>query len=520
MIKINKNKEIIKKLGAIIAAVAFFFIAAHDCRAEISTSTTLYYWQGDNTADDFFGRAGKDLVWESGTGYLTGIINEAFEIDVSSPHYLKTEFSDSIIPDNHEWSMSMWFFYDETSIPTTTAKSIFYKGNEGILQYRDGGKLNWQYKNINGDWAEWTSDLVYDLRGIFRNLIIVANDTNYLISFKMFSNGVEISGSWTNETRATYKATKDATTALLIGWRTGGSQYDIGNARLDDFVFTNYIFSNWQIASLSGGNAYENIDEAEPINLSQDLIISEENCCEEESCLLPVDYSAAMDGYKIQTTLLTETIPCYPAMAWDFELTLDYYGQRLKLPFAGLNVAGKKYACINIIDTSDRVVETREIELTFFASTSDFCYGLSESATTTPEAWCENLCDDIPTSTSFFDMSYNLQCGARSVFCWLFTPKQDVKALLANSTAKISSVFPYNLRTQLVESFSATSTIRLEEIKLPKPAKYTDFNDEMTVLTTSSFPALIGTTSWSIINGGISTLLAAFACVYILIRLL
>lgn len=249
------------------------------------------------------------------------------------------------------------------------------------------------------------------------------------------------------------------------------------------------------------------------------LKISPQDCCADNYCFLPITFPNSMDGYTVKTAL--DAGVCYGGATADFSHLLDYYNlwpTELAINSAAI---GKHYACIMEFDKNLSSTKVSLLELNYMGATSTACLGLSEYATTTPEVWCdpETLCAGLATS-SFWEFSDNIQCAARKTWCWLFTPKKDIKALLGQSSAQLGQIFPYNIRNQITTAFAATSTLKLEELKFPIPKKGDNLNltEEITILTTSSLPTLFGSSTWEILNNGISMLVCVAGVLYFFIR--
>jgi hypothetical protein len=257
----------------------------------------------------------------------------------------------------------------------------------------------------------------------------------------------------------------------------------------------------------------------ETLGGESELKIAPIDCCAGETCLLPITFSSSMDGYKINTAL--DASVCYYGTPYDYQVELNYWEQSPMVLLSKSATQGQHFLCVNEFDESMNNTKNSLITLNYMGATSTACLGLSKYATTTPEVWCdpETLCAGLATS-SFWEFSDNIQCAARKTWCWLFTPKKDIKALLGQSSAQLGQIFPYNIRNQITTAFAATSSLKLEELKFPIPKKGDNLNltEEITILTTSSLPTLFGSSTWEILNNGISMLVCVAGVLYFFIR--
>lgn len=162
--------------------------------------------------------------------------------------------------------------------------------------------------------------------------------------------------------------------------------------------------------------------------------------------------------------------------------------------------------------TSPEYYDEQPFSVIWYASTSAAC--MASNLT-----FCDDPCDGVATTTAIGEIN----CGLRSFAAWAVCPSENYKINLANAKTAFFNSFPMNIGSTISEVITTTTTAIPESIKIPYPRKgsSTNYQDmpEATILTTTSIPTLLGSTTFDRINdfGNVFLTLAALAFVIFLI---
>lgn len=200
------------------------------------------------------------------------------------------------------------------------------------------------------------------------------------------------------------------------------------------------------------------------------------------------------------TTLINEDITNYPS-------ELGVYNAIATLWDVYTDGSGNK--------VYDHVLADKEINFTIQSAT-----------TTTPTAWCSNLCADISTSTGLLDEIGNgVNCALRSAACYMFYPHQFSINGILNQAAIIQTKFPastYFDLTNAIASSTQSTTYQNYYFSIPFIRKTSTSSEfyMIPVISSSTLSYYIGQTNANSIRLGLTTFLYSITAILIFLFLL
>lgn len=404
-----------------------------------------------------------------------------------------------------------WGYYQNPGyvFPTTgLAGSFTFRAYLTLGSY---GKYVISFLNIDSGMADnliATSSFCISNSDI--GLIVDTFNSNRVIMGADIRNANTSITSWTTSD-ADYAQTPAWNSCVYSQWRPNGMTW-IGEAGISQHNVEELPATNHQLCAAI--IEFENPDDVLPPDLD---IIPQYPFCEDQDAIFTLDFPDSFNNYRLHFGF--NPAVCSPALDFEGYRDLSIYNLGQAFSTTTLTYGSSTLSlCAYLVDNVGDPVSISTYTYDVYASTSETCAGIYNYDY---DYWCQNVCDDISTST----FGGELACGGRRLICWTFTPHDGTKAYFSQAWNNIKRKFPFSLYFDITDAFQGFSTSSSEEVgfKIPVPHIGEDGRATLTMETIidQDFTKNLvgGEDNWNFYRESTLWILWIATCIYVLKRL-